>query len=366
MRRATARMAPPVLPPAETAPSTASEEDDAEEDADEEELEEEEGGEGEEQEEEEEEEHEEEEEDEGGGEDEGREGAAASRSAAAAAVDERLADSGGGGDGARKRRKRGDGLPAAPPPAPFPAHRAGGGGSDERKVFAGGFPYNASEEDIHDFFAECGVIEGIEYVLFPDTGRFKGIAFITFKTALAAKKAVALDGADMGGRYLKIAHCKPRAGQEQKLVHAEPPKKTTGCLTAFIANLSWDIDEETVRRFFKGCKIEAVRFVLDKTTGDFKGCGHVDFSDDASLEKALTMDQQEVLGRPMKVAYAVIKGGQRGSDSQGNGRGDCGSQGGIGGSGSGAGDERKRARGKGCFLCGQAGHKSFDCPQKAR
>eukprot|EP00850_Spirogloea_muscicola_P011752 SM000074S21662 [mRNA] locus=s74:157938:159972:- [translate_table: standard] len=355
MRRTAARMALPVPPPAETAPPTAGEEDDGEEaEEEEEELEEEEGGEGEEQ----------EEEEEGGGEEEARESAAGSRSTAVAAVDERLADSGaGGGDGARKRRKRGDGLPAAPPPAPLSAHRAGGGGSDERKVFAGGFPYNASEEDIHDFFAECGAIEGIEYVLFPDTGRFKGIAFITFKTALAAKKAVALDGADMGGRYLKIAHCKPRAGQEQKLVHAEPPKKTTGCLTAFIANLSWDIDEETVRRFFKGCKIEAVRFVLDKMTGDFKGCGHVDFSDDASLEKAVKMDQQEVLGRPMKVAYAVIKGG---SDSQGNGRGDGGSQGGIGGSGSGAGDERKRARGKGCFLCGQAGHKSFDCPQKAR
>ncbi len=38
------------------------------------------------------------------------------------------------------------------------------------------------EDDIREYWSYCGEIEEMDLMRFPDTGRFKGIAFITFKT----------------------------------------------------------------------------------------------------------------------------------------------------------------------------------------
>ena len=62
-----------------------------------------------------------------------------------------------------------------------------------------------------------------------------------------------------------------------------------------------------IKRFLKGCNIDNVRLAVDRKTGNFRGYGHVDFSDDLSLEKAIKMDQKELLGRPVKISYAVTK-----------------------------------------------------------
>ena len=45
----------------------------------------------------------------------------------------------------------------------------------------GGMPYETTEDDIHALFGECGAVSDIDMATFPDTGRFKGLAFITFK-----------------------------------------------------------------------------------------------------------------------------------------------------------------------------------------
>jgi RNA recognition motif-containing protein len=92
-----------------------------------------------------------------------------------------------------------------------------------------------------------------------------------------------------------------------KPTYKEPPKKTEGYTRAYIGNLSWDISEEDIRSLFADCKIDAIRFSLNKTTGEFQGFGHVDFTDDESLERALKLNQHIVLGRLIKIAYAVTK-----------------------------------------------------------
>ncbi len=54
-----------------------------------------------------------------------------------------------------------------------------------RKVVVGGMPYYSTEDDICDFFSECGTIEELDCMTFPDTGKFRGIGFITFKVHLS-------------------------------------------------------------------------------------------------------------------------------------------------------------------------------------
>ena len=42
------------------------------------------------------------------------------------------------------------------------------------------------EGAIREFWEECGAVEDLDLMRFPDTGRFKGIAFITFATVSCA------------------------------------------------------------------------------------------------------------------------------------------------------------------------------------
>jgi nucleolin len=53
--------------------------------------------------------------------------------------------------------------------------------TDTKTVYVGGIPFYSSEDDIMNFFRDCGTISGAVYKTFPDTGKFRGIALITFK-----------------------------------------------------------------------------------------------------------------------------------------------------------------------------------------
>lgn len=83
-----------------------------------------------------------------------------------------------------------------------------------RKVFVGGIPFACLEEDVRADFEECGEIEAF-VCLKDETGRFKGMAFITFKTKEGVDAALAFNDTDYGGRNLKVAMATPR-GQDAK------------------------------------------------------------------------------------------------------------------------------------------------------
>lgn len=53
-----------------------------------------------------------------------------------------------------------------------------------KKVYVGGIPYYSSEEDIRSFFDSCGTLTELDCMTFPETGKFRGIAFLTFKVSL--------------------------------------------------------------------------------------------------------------------------------------------------------------------------------------
>eukprot|EP00246_Nothoceros_aenigmaticus_P016747 TRINITY_DN7804_c0_g5_i1.p1 TRINITY_DN7804_c0_g5~~TRINITY_DN7804_c0_g5_i1.p1 ORF type:complete len:283 (-),score=58.91 TRINITY_DN7804_c0_g5_i1:113-961(-) len=178
---------------------------------------------------------------------------------------------------------------------------------ERTKVFVGGMPYSVTEDDIVNFFADCGRVAELDCVTFPDTGKFRGLVFITFESEAGADNALAMDGADMWGRYLKVQRCKVKPPNKVKPHFEQPPSKHADCKSAYIGNLAWDVSEEELKEFFRDCDITAIRFAHDKNTGDFRGFGHVDFGDDKSLDFAVSLDQQEVHGRPIKVAYAVPK-----------------------------------------------------------
>ncbi|XP_061372265.1 phragmoplastin interacting protein 1 [Gastrolobium bilobum] len=245
------------------------------------------------------------------------------------------------------------------------------------KVYVGGIPYYSTEDDIRSYFEGCGTITEVDCMSFPESGKFRGIAIISFKTEAAAKRALAFDGADMGGLFLKIQPYKAtRASKASDFA----PEVLEGYNRIYVGNLSWDIAEEELRKFFSNCNITSIRFGMDKETGEFRGYGHVDFSDSQSLKTALTLDQNVLSGRPVKISCAVpLKkkpgnnktNGVDGEKSSSTGsvkmsRNNTSSEAPVNGvdgeksSSTVSGKMRRRT----CYECGEKGHMFSACPKK--
>ncbi|XP_058099078.1 phragmoplastin interacting protein 1 isoform X2 [Magnolia sinica] len=228
-------------------------------------------------------------------------------------------------------------------------------GNVATKVYVGGIPYYSTEDDIRSFFESCGSITEVDCMTFPESGKFRGIAMINFKTEAAAKRALALDGADMGGLFLKIQPYK--ATRSHKPSSDFSPEIVDGYNRIYVGNLSWDITEDDLGQLFSDCNISSIRFGEDKTTGEFRGYAHVDFSDSPSLTIALTLDQKLVCGRPVRIRCAVPKketGTRLRSESFGENK--------KAEDGVSTGSAKKKRRT--CYECGVAGHLSSSCPQK--
>ena len=204
------------------------------------------------------------------------------------------------------------------------------------KVYIRGLPWRAAENEVYDFFAACGPIKSCELPL-QDDGRSSGTAIVEFETAGGAAAAIELNGNDFQGRWLSIKYSTPKTITSAR----EPTHKEPGCCTVFVGNLSWEIDEDTLRHTFAECgEISAIRFATDRESGEFKGFGHIEFADTASTDKAVAMAGTDIMGRAVRVDFA----NERKRNSFGGDRGgpDRGGRGYMGGSG-----DRGRGRGRG-------------------
>jgi RNA recognition motif-containing protein len=85
--------------------------------------------------------------------------------------------------------------------------------ADNTRVFVGGIPYSASEDDLKAFFSAEGKFTVLS-VFLPvekDTGRKRGFGFVEFSTEAERDEAVTMfNGADMGGRKLSVSPARPR------------------------------------------------------------------------------------------------------------------------------------------------------------
>ena len=158
-----------------------------------------------------------------------------------------------------------------------------------------------------------------------------------------------------GGLFLKI---QPYKATRASKVSDFAPEILEGYNRIYVGNLSWDITEEELRKFFSNSNITSLRFGMDKDTGEFRGYAHVDFSDSQSLKAALTMDQKVLSARPVRISCAVPlkkKPGNHTSPAATSNEVDGGKS-----SSTGSGKMKRRT----CYECGEKGHISSACPKK--
>jgi RNA recognition motif-containing protein len=82
------------------------------------------------------------------------------------------------------------------------------------KLYVGNLPFTATEDAVRALFAPHGTVEKVSLITDRDTGQARGFGFVEMSNADASRAMQALNGADFGGRALKIneAQDKPRTG----------------------------------------------------------------------------------------------------------------------------------------------------------
>lgn len=79
------------------------------------------------------------------------------------------------------------------------------------KIYVGGLPYSATEQELSSLFAAHGSVESARVITDKFTGQSRGFGFVEMSTGEEANKAIAaLNGTQMGGRTLTVNEAKPQ------------------------------------------------------------------------------------------------------------------------------------------------------------
>lgn len=120
------------------------------------------------------------------------------------------------------------------------------------------------------------------------------------------------DSDDSSASESEEAPSKKRKAEEAaapaiKKTKTEEPAAEEGVKNLFVGNMSWNIDEDWLRREFEGFgEIVGCRVITDRETGRAKGFGYVEFANAADAAKAQKeMHEYELDGRQLNVDFST-------------------------------------------------------------
>ena len=77
-------------------------------------------------------------------------------------------------------------------------------------MYVGNLPFETTEDEVRELFADYGEIESLAMITDRDSGRFRGFCFVEMENAAADAAIAALDGKDFGGRDMRVNEARPR------------------------------------------------------------------------------------------------------------------------------------------------------------
>lgn len=81
-------------------------------------------------------------------------------------------------------------------------------------IYVGNFPFDATDADLRELFADYGTVSSAAVITDRATGRSRGFGFVELEDETLARKAVGdLDGSDWKGRRLTVNEARPRAAR---------------------------------------------------------------------------------------------------------------------------------------------------------
>ncbi len=86
------------------------------------------------------------------------------------------------------------------------------------RLYVGNLPFSATDESVRALFSKHGTVEKVSLITDRETGRPRGFGFVEMSSADAARAIQALNGADFGGRPLRVneAQDRPRGAPSRR------------------------------------------------------------------------------------------------------------------------------------------------------
>ena len=77
------------------------------------------------------------------------------------------------------------------------------------RIYVGNLPYQATEDEVRDLFAQHGAVDSVSLITDRETGRPRGFGFVEMSEG--GEEAISvLHGKDFGGRTLTVNEARPR------------------------------------------------------------------------------------------------------------------------------------------------------------
>jgi len=81
------------------------------------------------------------------------------------------------------------------------------------RLYVGNLSFHSTEQNLRDAFGAFGAVVDVHVVADRVTGQSRGFGFVTMGTRDEAESAIqGMNGADLGGRALKVNEAEERAG----------------------------------------------------------------------------------------------------------------------------------------------------------
>lgn len=184
------------------------------------------------------------------------------------------------------------------------------------RLFVGGLEKKeVSEAKMVDTFRN---VTHIQWLKDKDTGKFYGSCFLEMKSAEDAAQAVAMNGTQLWGRQVKVKY----APMEQ--VGRWPPYGTAigsgagpnsagelgpppfpKCRKFFIRGVAPQATDEHIAEFFAPHRVQTARWMTHRDTGEFRGCGHIEFKTPDDAKAAAKMHGKKLLGKKVLLDWAA-------------------------------------------------------------
>eukprot|EP00708_Paratrimastix_pyriformis_P002921 GAFH01001682.1.p1 GENE.GAFH01001682.1~~GAFH01001682.1.p1 ORF type:complete len:271 (+),score=90.77 GAFH01001682.1:434-1246(+) len=173
-------------------------------------------------------------------------------------------------------------------------------------LFIGGLSYSASEDMIRQAFSNCGEIKSVRLMV-DAQGQAKGFGYIEFPTVEAAQAAMALNGAAIDGRTVRLDFAEARQERPARspVAPAEGPKNPPS-EKLFVGQLDFAATKEDLNAAFgRFGTITDVHIVMDKMTRRPKGFGYVSFQTVEQAQAAMqAMNGVAIRARPVRIDFA--------------------------------------------------------------
>jgi len=178
------------------------------------------------------------------------------------------------------------------------------------KVFMSNLSFQVDEDSLKAAIeSKTGKIVSCKWMEDKETGKFRGSGIIEFDSTEAAGKAVLLNEVEeVLGRAIRVRLWEEKAGGNDKKPQREMSARPDNCTTIFCGNLDYNIDDDKMVAFFKDlAEVKQVRWLTDKVSGEFRGCGFVEFYDAESVDKVIVKNGSDLCGRSIRIDYSAPK-----------------------------------------------------------